>query len=129
MCATGSPFPDVHHAGRTCVVGQANNSFIFPGIGLGAIVAGVQRIRDDAFLVAARTLAGMVTEERLGCGALYPPVADLRSISRAIAIAIVEQMGMVDGEPIPPGDEGRARAAAAVDAAIWWPDYANYEPA
>jgi malic enzyme len=129
MCATGSPFPDVHRAGRTCVVGQANNSFIFPGIGLGAIVAGVDRIRDDAFLIAARTLAAMVSTERLACGALYPPVSDLRSISRAIAIAIVEQMGMVDGEPIPSGEEGTARAVAAVDAAIWWPDYASYEPA
>jgi malic enzyme len=129
MCATGSPFPDVHRAGRTCVVGQANNSFIFPGIGLGAIVAGTQRIRDDAFLVAARTLAGMVGPDRLGCGALYPPVSDLRSISRAIAIALVEQLGTVDGEPIPSGEEGRARAVAAVDAAIWWPDYVAYEPA
>jgi malic enzyme len=129
MCATGSPFPDVHRAGRTCVVGQANNSFIFPGVGLGAIVAGMQRIRDDAFLVAARTLAAMVGPDRLGCGALYPPVSDLRSISRAIAIAIVEQVGTVDGEPIPTGEEGTARAVAAVDAAIWWPEYVAYEPA
>ncbi len=129
MCATGSPFPPVQRGDRTCVIGQANNSFIFPGVGLGAIVAGARGIRDAEFLVAARTLAGIVAPERLACGALYPPVADLRSISRAIAINVVASIGTLDGEPLPPGDEGLTRAAEAVDAAIWWPDYQDYEPA
>ncbi len=129
MCATGSPFPPVQRGGRTCVVGQANNSFIFPGIGLGAIVAGARVIRDVDFLVAARMLAGMVDEDRLGCGALYPPVADLRAVSRAIAVAIVLEIGTVDGDPLPAGPAGEELATAAVDAAIWWPDYPVYEPA
>ncbi len=129
MCATGSPFPPVRRGDRTCVVGQANNSFIFPGIGLGAIVAGARIVRDSEFLVAARTLAGMVEPDRLACGALYPPVSELRVVSRAIAIAVVREIGMVDGEPLPAGDEGAELATKAVDAAIWWPDYAAYEPA
>jgi malic enzyme len=129
LCATGSPFPPVRRGDRTCIVGQANNSFIFPGVGLGAIVAGARVIRDAEFLAAARTLAGFVTEERLACGALYPPMADLRSVSRAIAIAVVGTIGTIDGEPLPAGDEGIERAARAVDAAIWWPDYQPYEPA
>jgi malic enzyme len=129
LCATGSPFPPVTRAGRTCLVGQANNSFIFPGVGLGAIVAGARVIRDAEFLVAARTLAAMVAPERLACGALYPPVADLRSISREIALAVVLEVGAVDGEPLEPGEAGAARAARAVDAAIWWPEYVPYEPA
>jgi malate dehydrogenase (oxaloacetate-decarboxylating) len=129
MCATGSPFPPVHHGDRTCVVGQANNSFIFPGLGLGAIVAGATVIRDAEFLVAARTLAAMVTHDRLACGALYPPMADLRSISRSIAIAVVTAIGTLDGEPLPAGDVGAALVERAVDAAIWWPDYQDYEPA
>jgi malic enzyme len=129
MCATGSPFPPVHRGDRTCVVGQANNAFIFPGVGLGAIVAGARVIRDAEFLVAARTLAGLVTPERLACGALYPPVADLRSVSRAIAIAVVREIGTLDGEPLPSGEAGAERATAAVDAATWWPDYPRYEPA
>jgi malic enzyme len=129
LCATGSPFPPVRRGDRTCVIGQANNSFIFPGVGLGAIVAGARVIRDHEFLVAARTLAALVTPERLGCGALYPPIADLRAISRAIAIAVVREAGTVDGEPLPEGAAGEAVAMAAVDSAIWWPDYPAFEPA
>jgi len=75
------------------------------------------------------TTLDLVTEERLACGALYPPMADLRSVSRAIAIAVVGTIGTIDGEPLPAGDEGIERAARAVDAAIWWPDYQPYEPA
>jgi hypothetical protein len=56
-------------------------------------------------------------------------MADLRSVSRAIAIAVVGTIGTIDGEPLPAGDEGIERAARAVDAAIWWPDYQPYEPA
>ncbi len=129
MCATGSPFPPVRRGDRTCVIGQANNSFIFPGIGLGAIVAGARIVRDADFLAAARTLAAMVGPDRLACGALYPPVSELRAVSRAIAIAVVTGIGTVHGERLPAGDEGAALAEAAVDAATWWPDYPVYEPA
>ena len=129
MCATGSPFPPVRRGDRTCVVGQANNAFIFPGIGLAAIVAGARVVRDADFLTAAQTLARMVGPDRLWCGALYPPVSELRVVSRAIAIAVVRGIGTVDGEPLPAGEEGAALAATAVDQAIWWPDYPAYEPA
>jgi malic enzyme len=129
MCATGSPFPPVVRGDRTCVIGQANNSFIFPGLGLGAIVAGARVIRDAEFLAAARTLAGMVGGDRLSCGALYPPVAVLRAVSRTIAIAVVGEIGTIHGKPLPAGDKGEALAARAVDAAVWWPDYPVYEPA
>jgi malic enzyme len=129
MCATGSPFPPVVRGDRTCVIGQANNAFIFPGVGLGAIVAGARIVRDADFLTAARTLPGMVSHDRLSCGALYPPVSELRAVSRAIAIAVVMGIGTVHGEQLPAGDEGAALAATAVDAATWWPDYPVYEPA
>jgi malate dehydrogenase (oxaloacetate-decarboxylating) len=129
LCATGSPFPPVQRGDRTCVIGQANNSFIFPGVGLGAIVAGARVIRDVDFLVAARTLATLVRPDRLACGGLYPPISELRAISRELAIAVVREIGTVDGEPLPAGPEGDEMAATAVDAAIWWPEYAAYEPA
>jgi len=129
LCATGSPFPPVQRGNRTCLVGQANNSFIFPGVGLGAIVAGARVISDADFLVAARTLAALVGPDRLACGALYPPISELRAVSRAIAIAVVREMGTLHGDPLPAGAPGGELATTAVDAAIWWPDYAAYEPA
>ena len=76
------------------------------------------------FLVAAHELAGLVSDERLSTGALYPPVASLRAVSRAIAITVVREArdrGL--GRDYPDED-----IEAAVDAAMWWPDYIPYEP-
>jgi malic enzyme len=123
LVATGSPSGDVVANGRCTTIGQANNVFIFPGVGLGAIVAEAREITDDAFLVAARELAGFVTRERLASGAIYPPVGDLRRIARAIAIAVVRQLR----------DSGYGRQLRdeeiepAVDEAMWWPDYPLFE--
>ena len=111
LVATGSPFPSLEVGGRWVEIGQANNAFIFPGVGLGAIVAEAPQVTDDMFLTAARVLAEQVTDERLAAGALYPPVADLRRVSRAIAVAVA-------------GDA----LAGEVDAAMWWPDYVPYTP-
>ena len=128
LVATGSPFAPVQAAGRTHVIGQANNAFVFPGLGLAAIVAGAHRIDDAHFLVAARTLASLVSDARLADRALYPAVADLRCVSREIAVACVRAFGTIDGRPIP-ADGGEDLAREAVDAATWWPDYPPYEPA
>ena len=110
-------------------VGQANNAFVFPGVGLGAIVAGARHIDDAQFLVAAHTLAGLVSKERLAEGALYPPISDLRAVSREIAVAVVCSLGTLDGQPLAACEHGRAEAEAVVDAAMWWPEYPAYEPA
>lgn len=121
LVATGSPFEPVQAGGRTRLVGQANNVFIFPGIGLGTIVTRAQEITDRMFLVAATTLAGLVPADRLTHGALYPPLADLRQVSRAIAVAVAREATRA----------GVARLAAdedietAVDATMWAPDYQN----
>jgi malic enzyme len=129
LVATGSPFDPVVVDGRMRLVGQANNAFIFPGVGLAAIVAGARTVSNAQFLVAAHTLAGLVSEERLAEGALYPPMRDLRAISREIAVEVVRSFGTVDGLPLAAGDRGRAEAEAAVDHSIWWPEYSPYEPA
>ena len=120
--ATGSPSHDVETPSGRRVIGQANNVFIFPGIGLGAIVAGSRELTDDVFLVAARRLAEMVPLDRIRQGALYPRIGELRPVARAIAIAVAEhhttrEPGAADEEP-----------AAAVDRAMWWPAYAPLIP-
>ncbi|HEX7195799.1 MAG TPA: NAD-dependent malic enzyme [Candidatus Limnocylindria bacterium] len=116
IIATGSPFPPVE--GRE--IGQANNVFVFPGLGLGTIVSGASRVSDAMVLVAARTLAEAVSSERLAGGALYPPVSQLRAVSRSIAVAVAREAarsGLAE-----PND----RLEADVDAAMWWPAYVPY---
>jgi malate dehydrogenase (oxaloacetate-decarboxylating)(NADP+) len=87
---SGSPFGPVTYGGRTFRPGQGNNAYVFPGIGLGAVVCRARRIPDDFFLAAASTLAGMVGDDDLDAGAVYPPIRDIRRISRAIAASVAE---------------------------------------
>jgi malic enzyme len=126
LVASGSPFPPVELAGDgTRIIAQANNVFVFPGVGLGSIVAGAREITDEAFIVAARELASRVTPARLAEGGLYPPIDELRAVSRAIAIAVVRHFRDTGyGRHIHDDD-----IEPAVDRAIWWPDYLPYEPA
>lgn len=87
---SGSPFPPVELNGNTYRPSQGNNAYIFPGIGLGAVVCGTSRICEEMFLVAAKTLAEMVSEADLASGAIYPPLANIRAVSISIAIAVAE---------------------------------------
>jgi malic enzyme len=121
LIATGSPCPDAP-PGR--VVSQANNVYVFPGVGLGALVAEAPEVPDEAFLVAATTLATSVTRERLELGAIYPPISELRGIARRIAVAVVTWLR----------DTGYGRQLRddeiepAVDHAMWTPAYVPYVP-
>jgi malate dehydrogenase (oxaloacetate-decarboxylating) len=116
LVATGSPFPDVD--GR--VIGQANNVFVFPGLGLGTIVSEATRVTDAMVLTAARTLAAAVSGERLASGALYPSIGDLRAVSRSIALAVARE-AIASGHA--PANDA---LEADVDAAMWWPAYVPY---
>ncbi|MCA9593550.1 MAG: NAD-dependent malic enzyme [Myxococcales bacterium] len=89
IVATGSPFADVEHDGQRHVIGQANNVFIFPGVGLGAAVAEAREITTEMFHIASATLANAVSQERLDQGAIYPHQSDLRRVSFQIACAVV----------------------------------------
>lgn len=119
LVATGSPFPSVQHKGRTHLIGQGNNVFIFPGLGLGAIVAEAREVNDAMLLAAARTLSDLTASDRLEMGALYPSAQDLRKISHQIACAVARVardtgLGRIfDDTEI----EDRVRQA------MWFPDY------
>jgi malic enzyme len=125
LVATGSPFDDVVYEGCRHVIGQSNNVFIFPGVGLGTLLSQMRAVNDEVFLVAARTLARCVSDERLKAGALYPEQADLRSVSARIAAAVVRH-GSDSGLGRSVADE---EVEALVESATWYPDYIPVEPA
>jgi malic enzyme len=121
LVATGSPFDEVTIDGVRHEIGQANNVFIFPGVGLAAIAAEVREVTDAMLLAAARTLADQVDRSRLAAGALFPPVDALRQVSRAVAVAVAR-------EACSSGLAGidAASVEAEVDRAMWWPAYVPY---
>ena len=88
--ASGSPFPAVELNGRTFVPGQGNNSYIFPGVGLGVVATKARRVTDEMFMAAARTLASLVTEEDLAQGRVYPALQRIREVSAAIGTAVAQ---------------------------------------
>jgi malate dehydrogenase (oxaloacetate-decarboxylating)(NADP+) len=90
LFASGSPFDPVTFADQTFVPRQGNNSYIFPGVGLGAIGVGARRVTDEMFMAAARALAAQVSQQDLDQGSLYPPLAKVRDVSAFIAAAVAE---------------------------------------
>lgn len=87
LFASGSPFKPITYDGKTLTPGQANNAFVFPGIGLGAMVSKTSKITDSMLLAAAKTLADSTDR---AAGALYPPVTKAREVSRNIAKAVIK---------------------------------------
>ena len=86
--ASGSPFEPVQIGTTRFVPGQGNNAYIFPGVGLGAVVSGSRRVTDEMFLAAARVLAAQVSEEDLALGRVYPSLSRIREVSALIAAEI-----------------------------------------
>jgi malic enzyme len=119
LVATGSPFAPVSYNGRTIHVGQGNNVFVFPAIGLGALLAGARAISDTMISQTATSLAAQVREEDLARGLLYPDIGRLREITALGAAAVCEQAhreGLATRER--PDD-----FVAAAKAVMWTPDY------
>ena len=126
LVATGSPFEPVQFGGKTHRIGQGNNVFIFPGLGLGALAAKATAISDGMINAAVGALADSVTDEELAEGLLFPAVRRLRLVSRLVALAVMDCAV----------DEGVADPSVAaldvtarheyLDNMIWEPYYRRY---
>jgi len=122
LFASGSPFDQVQCCDKTYVSRQCNNSYIFPGLGLGAIATGAKRITNEMFLAAAQTLAAHVTPADLQQGSLLPPLSNLREVSVHIAVAVAEVI-------FDSGLASKSRPENLLDlvrAHVYDPNYASY---
>ena len=124
LVAAGSPFGDVDCGGRRYKVGQGNNVFIFPGLGLGALAAGARRVTDGMTNAASKALAHQVTDDECNVGMLFPSVTRLRAVSYAIAVAVARQ-ALEEGV----ADIRAEDVETQVRATMWSPEYPDYEPA
>jgi malic enzyme len=119
IVATGSPFGDVRYQGVRHVIGQANNVFIFPGVGLGVILSEMREVPNDVFYEAAKALAESIDDERLKLGALFPDQSKLRETSARVAAAVIRYGSEQHlGQPIPDHEIDEV-----VHASMWFPDY------
>jgi malic enzyme len=121
IVATGTAFEPVHYGGHRHVIGQANNVFVFPGVGLGCILSQAHVIEDDIFLVAAQRLATLVSKERLEVGAIYPDQSELRAVSASIAEEVVRHVDRQQRNR----ESGVDGIAELVNNAMWYPAYEN----
>ena len=123
IIATGSPFKPIEYRGKTYPVAQCNNSYIFPGIGLGIIAARAKRVSDDMLRVASETLAAASPLANTGSGGILPPLTDLAELSKRIAFAVAK-VAMAQGHALEMEDD---LLQAKINANFWKPEYRQYK--
>ncbi|MEP4545148.1 MAG: NAD-dependent malic enzyme [Saccharospirillum sp.] len=122
LVATGSPFGPVRVNGQTYPIAQCNNAYIFPGIGLGALAVGAERITDSMLMAASKALANQAPMVQTGEGALLPPLADIRETSKLIAFEVARQ-AQADGVALMSSEE---QVRETIEANFWTPRYRQY---
>ncbi len=122
IVATGSPFDDVLYEGRRIRIGQCNNAYIFPGVGLGVIAAGARRVTDAMFVAAARALSELSPARRDSSQPLLPPLSEVRDVAKRVAVAVAVQ-AQRDGlaEALSPDELTRR-----IETTMWIADYLPY---
>ena len=126
LVATGSPFDPVTYNGREIRIGQSNNVFIFPGVGLGVMTAEAREVTDGMFAAAARQLAVEVSADDLEAGSLFPSTSRIREITAHVAAAVMRE-ACDSGLANRPLED--AHIASAIAEAMWTPAYLPADPA
>lgn len=122
LVSTGSPFPPVVFEKRLMKIGQCNNAFVFPGVGLGVLASGARRVTNEMFVAAARALAEFSPAVHDPSESLYPALEHVRKVSRCVALAVgAEAVRLGLAETIT-----REQLARRVESMMWIPRYARY---
>lgn len=122
IVATGSPFPPVDIGGRSYPIAQCNNSYIFPGVGLGVISSKATKVTDGMMLAASHALAKLSPLANQGSGPLLPDIEDIRQVSKTIAVEVYRQ-AVADGVAVAVPEELMAQK---VEENFWYPRYRTY---
>jgi malate dehydrogenase (oxaloacetate-decarboxylating) len=88
LIATGNPCTTEEMLENACHIGQCNNAFVFPGVGLGVLVSGAREVLPEFFTVAATAISDMMSPEQLERGRLVPPINDIRKVAKRVALAV-----------------------------------------
>ncbi|AXQ98042.1 NAD-dependent malic enzyme [Pseudoalteromonas piscicida] len=123
IVATGSPFEPVVHGEQTIIIPQCNNSYIFPGIGLGVLAAKANRITDSMLMVSSEMLAESSPRANTGKGSLLPALTEIEPLSKRIAFAVAKK-AMEEGVALEMEDDA---IWAAIEKNYWLPKYRNYK--
>ncbi|MFV0574304.1 MAG: NAD-dependent malic enzyme [Vibrio sp.] len=123
LIATGSPFAPVTYEGKKYPIAQCNNSYIFPGIGLGVLAISASRVTDEMLMESSRALAKCSPLAIEGKGALLPPLEEIHSVSKKIAFAVAKK-AIDQGVALSITDEA---IEVAIDNWFWQPEYRRYK--
>ena len=123
IIATGSPFDPVQYKGKVFSIPQCNNSYIFPGLGLGVVAANISRVTDEMLMVASETLAAESPLVKLGKGELLPPITSIAALSKKIAFAVAK-VAYKQGLALEITDE---MLEAKIERNFWQPEYRQYK--
>ncbi|MEK9989796.1 MAG: NAD-dependent malic enzyme [Halieaceae bacterium] len=123
IVATGSPFQPVNHEGKLHRIAQCNNSYIFPGIGLGVLAVRANRVTDEMLLASSEVLAAASPMASAGSGDLLPPLRQIAEVSKSIAFAVAK-VAQAQGHALEISD---AQLHARIDQIFWTPHYRDYK--
>lgn len=123
LFASGSPFEPIEYNGTKFFPGQANNMFIFPGVGLGVVSVGSKRVTAEMFYEAVKALALSVPDSQLQAGKIYPSISEIRRVSRNIAVAVARNAIARGLATRPMQEEELVDMDSFMEKQMWTPEY------